>query len=88
MARQRNHELDRRENADRDPFDNDRDFEERAPPSPWTRALTIAVLVSLGLLLIAYFVLELNVGDLGDFVLFWPIAVMAVFVIARGGVLR
>ena len=84
MARQR----ERRDDQERDPFDDDREYREREPPSRWTQALTVAILVSLGLGLIAYFVLELNVNDLGDFVLFWPILVGLAFIAARGNVLR
>ena len=84
MVRQR----ERREDPDRDPADEDREYREREPASPWTKALTVAVLVSMGMALIAYFVLELNVDDLGDFILFWPVAVIAVFVVARGRLLR
>lgn len=93
MSGQRNRQLDRRElerreDPERDPFDDEREYREAEPPSPLTQLLTIAVLVSMGLLLIAYFVLELNVDDLGDFIVFWPIPVIVFVIIARGRLLR
>ena len=93
MSGQRNRqlerrELERREDPERDPFDNEREYQEAEPASPLARLLTIAVLVSLGLLLIAYFVLELNVDDLGEFIIFWPIPVAVFIIIARGRLLR
>jgi len=84
MARQR----DNRYDPERDPIDDEREHRESEPPSPLTQIITIVVLVSLGLLLIAYFVLELNIDDLGEFIVFWPVPVVIFIIMARGRLFR
>lgn len=52
----------RRDDPDRDPADEDWEYR---PPSKRAVSITVALLVAAGVVLIAYFVLELNVEDLG-----------------------
>ncbi|SFK38508.1 hypothetical protein [Falsiroseomonas stagni] len=53
----------RRDDADRDPADGE--AREYTPPSRRTSNVVIGVLVSAGLFLIAYFILELRLEDMG-----------------------
>jgi hypothetical protein len=70
---------------DRDPGDDD-DREYR-PPSKRSANIVIAVLVALGLLLIAYFVLELSPADLGGMGALLVVGLVGI-VVARGRLLR
>lgn len=53
----------RRDDADRDPADDE--AREYTPPSRRTSNVVIGVLVCAGLFLIAYFILELRLEDMG-----------------------
>lgn len=75
----------RRDDPDRDPSDDDE--REHRPPSKRSAAIIIAILVSTGLALIAYFVLELTLDDMGGV---WAAAIVMLIglLVARGGLLR
>ncbi|NGM19144.1 hypothetical protein G3576_03895 [Roseomonas stagni] len=75
----------RRDDPFRDPADDDE--REYAPPSKRATAITIAILISAGLTLIAYFILELSAEDLGGI---WVASVIGVigFVLARARLWR
>jgi hypothetical protein len=70
----------RRDDADRDPADDE--AREYTPPSQRTSNVVIGVLVSAGLFLIAYFILELRLEELGGTAGIIALAVGA-FVLAR-----
>lgn len=70
----------RRDDADRDR--SEEDGGNFAPPSRRTANFTIMILVAAGLLLIAYFILELRIEDLGGAAV-TAVAVGAVLLISR-----
>lgn len=69
----------RRDDADRDPFDDD--DQEHSPPSRRAVNIVIALLVSAGLFLIAYFILELRVDDMGGTAALIVAAIIGIVVI-------
>jgi hypothetical protein len=69
----------RRDDSDRDPFDDEE--REYQPPSRRAANIVIAILVSAGLFLIAYFILELRVDDFGGTAALIVAAVIGIIVI-------
>lgn len=75
----------RRNDPDRDPADDE--DQEYSPPSKRTAAIVIVILVAAGLTLIAYFILELDLEDLGGTGVL-AVAGALFFVIARARLFR
>ncbi len=76
-----------RRNNDLELERNEDEEREYRPPSRRTISLTIAMLFAAGLLLIAYFILELRLEELGGYGAVTVVAVV-LLVVARAAMLR